>query len=171
MAGASNIIIPEGAAVLPLSRGLVALVDRADLDWLSQWKWCATTHPRGPSYAVRRERSTKRTHYMHRELAAPPAGLLVDHINGDTLDNRRVNLRLATFSQNAANTTVVRAASGFRGVHHDRRNGRFQARCRFQGTNYHLGLFNSAEEAARTYDAFILRMHGPYARLNFPVAT
>lgn len=168
--GLSDIIIPEGAAALPLTRGLHAIVDEADFDWLSQWKWCASSHRGGRSYATRRSRRDALTFYMHREIVVPLAGLVVDHINGNALDNRRSNLRQATFSQNAANTRVVQSATGYRGVIFNRRRGLFAARCTVDGKRNWLGYFHAAEDAARAYDAFLLKAFGAYASLNFPEA-
>ena len=90
---------------IPLCDGAAALVDDEDFDWLNQWKW----HLGAGGYASRREWNAveKRTRgvLMHRLIlnAPPPIGYVVDHINRNRLDNRRANLRLSTFQENARN--------------------------------------------------------------------
>jgi hypothetical protein len=145
-----------------------AIVDDADAAWLCQWRWRALWNG-VRFYAVRTaEDGSRRTIYMHREILKPGAGLDVDHANGDGLDNRRENLRPATPSQNSANfhRQSVFNSHGYRGVKF--RKGRYSARCRFERRDYWLGTFDTAVEAARAYDAFIIEKFGPFARPNFP---
>lgn len=78
---------------IPLTQGYVTLVDDADYEWLSRWKW----HYHG-GYAERGDGVL-----MHREITDCPAGKEVDHINHDPLDNRRENLRVVTRWQNMLN--------------------------------------------------------------------
>lgn len=151
---------------IPLSRGLVALVDDADYEFLMQWKWSATSPTAGPVYAVRGYRVGGRTCpvRMHRQILGIPVNWIVDHINGDGLDNRKVNLRLATPDQNAQNRRM-RNKLGFRGVYVEGR--KFRAIIQGGGHRRNLGLFASAEAAARAYDEAAVAMHGAYAVLNF----
>jgi hypothetical protein len=102
---------------------------------------------------------------MHRLIMAAPDGIGVDHINGDGLDNRRANLRLASQRDNSANMAVrASSATGFKGVSWKRRNRKWQAQI---GRTY-LGIFASAEEAARAYDHAAREAWGEFAHLNFP---
>lgn len=88
---------------VPLTRGLFALVDAADRDLVSVHRWSAvpTSSKRNNHYA--QARIGKAQVKLHRLLMAPPPGLVVDHINGDGLDNRRANLRVCTQAENARN--------------------------------------------------------------------
>jgi hypothetical protein len=79
-----------------------------------------------------------------------PEGMEVDHRNGNQADNRLVNLRLATRSQNARNGRLRKNATGFRGVYATG-NGKFQAMASLSGKVKALGTFDTAEEAYRTY--------------------
>src|ERR1700757_2583296 len=102
---------------LPLTQGRVALVDDEDYDWLNQWKWSYSNH----GYARRGERlfsgSYKTVHIlMHRAIMHAPDGVEVDHINHDSLDNQKVNLRLASHKQNSHNLRGPRSSTGFIGV-------------------------------------------------------
>jgi hypothetical protein len=100
---------------VPLSNGLVALVDADDLVLVGGYRWHHKPEKRGPGYAM--AFVGRRPIYMHRVILSAPAELEVDHRNGDGLDNRRDNLRLATQAQNMQNKPAYRTStSGIRGV-------------------------------------------------------
>jgi hypothetical protein len=151
---------------ITLSQGKVALVDDEDFDWLSKFRWYAK-RPNSTSelfYAVAHVPGTRR-HFpkvkMHKLLL--PDAKEVDHINGDSLDNQRHNLRAVTKSQNMMNMKRHRDnVSGFKGV--SRHQKRWCARIH----NEFLGTFPSAIEAARAYDVEASARFGQFARLNFP---
>lgn len=143
---------------IPLTKGLVAIVDADLFDWLSQWKWCASDGGRGKFYA------SARCGQMHRLLLNFPLGLVVDHINGDGLDNRLLNLRPVTPIQNSYNRRGKLNGTGFKGVY--ARKGRFIAQ--IDSPRTHIGMFDTAEEAARAYDAVALARYGEFAWTNFP---
>lgn len=151
---------------IPLSRGLVAIVDDEDFGFLSQFKWCATTGRSELYYAVRNSPrgSGPRKHIqMHRLLCSVPEGFQVDHINGDSLDNRRSNLRPATNGQNNVNQGPrSNNKSGFRGVHWFKKTNRW--RC--SAGQKHIGYFKDPRVAAEKYNEEIVRLYGPYARPN-----
>lgn len=156
---------------IPLTQGYVALVDDADYEWLSQWKWhVAKNKSHATPYA---HRAIVGTHgkklLMARAILDAPAGLCVDHINGNTLDNRRCNLRLATVSQNTANRHAVRPSSSpFTGVSWNKQRSMWKAQIEHMGKGQYLGLFADEEDAARAYDAAARLHFGEFAKLNFP---
>jgi hypothetical protein len=90
----------------------------------------------------------------------------VDHANGDSLDNRSQNLRIATKAQNAMNSKAI-GSCGFKGVSKTA-SGKYSAKITANWRSEYMGLFESAEDAARAYDAAARRLHGQFARLNFP---
>ena len=106
---------------------------------------------------------------MHRLLMAPPKGMLVDHIDGNGLNNRRANLRLCTRSQNRRNTRPQNASSAFLGV--IRRGDKYLAKITHAGRTEHLGTFTDEEQAARTRDRRAKELFGEFAWLNFPDAS
>jgi hypothetical protein len=153
-----------------LTQGRVAVVDEQDFAGLSALKWMASCK-RGKWYACRFVRSNgqRKPEYMARVILAAPPDRFVDHINGDTLDNRRANLRLCTHAENQRNRHDRRSASGFRGVRRIDRNPRrpWVAEIQVLGRKRHLGYFESAEAAACAYDAAAAEHFGAFASPNF----
>lgn len=153
---------------IPLTQGKVTLVDDADFDWLSQWKW--RYHSTG--YAIRRRQKAdgpgSENIRMHRLILSPiPEGYEPDHIDGDGLNNQRANLRLATHSQNHANRGMQRNnTSGFKGVSWQKKRKKWEARIRVNGHNVYLGYFDDIIEAARAYNRAAVKHFGEFARLN-----
>jgi hypothetical protein len=157
---------------IALSQGKAALVDDADFEWLSQWKWRAIQPEKRIEcwYAVRYEgaRPKRETVYMHRQIVGAPVGAQVDHKSRDGLDNRRENLRIATRSQNMANQPISpKNTSGYKGVamHH---TGKWQAYIKVDQRIRWLGSFTDPRVAARAYDFAAMAHFGEFARLNFP---
>ncbi len=102
---------------------------------------------------------------MHRVILKAPGGLDVDHINGDGLDNRRINLRVCTRSQNLANQgTQARNLSGCKGVSWDKRTGRWITFISVNSKNHNLGRFDDLQTARAAYQAAAVRHFGEFAR-------
>jgi hypothetical protein len=153
---------------LSAGRG-VALVDDADLEWLSQYRWRAYLS-NGKLYtkAWITPRPNLESQSMHRLIL--PGVAEVDHANGNGLDNQRHNLRPATRSQQMMNRRKSAGCSSqFKGVSWNRRQGCWEAYCGTSGKDRRrLGTFADEIEAARAYDAAAREMFGEFARLNFP---
>lgn len=91
----------------------------------------------------------------------------IDHINGIRDDNRISNLRLATRSQNNANSKVAsHNTSGYKGVWFDKSRNKFVSQIKINGTNKHIGRFNTAEEAHAAYCEVASSLHGEFARFQ-----
>lgn len=156
------------AVEIPLTRGKVALVDEPDFPLVAGLKWSAVFSC-GHWYAARnRSRGVKpRTELMHRRILDARPSEIIDHRDGDGLNNCRLNLRRATKLQNQTNSKLRRDnSSGFKGVHSHK--GRWRAKIQVIGITIHLGVFQTAEEAALAYDAAARIHFGEFGSLNFP---
>jgi hypothetical protein len=152
---------------ISLSQGLEALVDDADFEWLSQWKWHAILREER-FYAARSvyDPTLRKQHRvaMHRQIAETPEGLDTDHRDGDTLNNQRANLRVATRSQNNGNTRMfAHNTSGFKGVH--RAANSWRAIIYKNNRRIHLGMFPTPELAHEAYKTAALKQWGEFARI------
>ena len=167
---------PQGAVVIPLSKGLFAIVDEADylIATFDKWHVMRSRQSRENWYARRSfmNRGQKFIVFLHRTIMlqalsdAPHAR--IDHVNGIGLDNRRRNLRIATQSQNVANSPMrAPPISGYRGVY-ETQAGRWAAAIGIDWKRYYLGVFADKLDAARAYDAAALEAFGEFAALNFP---
>lgn len=123
-------------------------------------------------YAYHRIHGFKKKVQLHRLLIGAFEGEIVDHINGDTLDNRLRNLRICTNAENIRNSKR-RASSGsqFKGVSRIKGTDRWRAQIMVNGQKMNLGSFRDAESAARRYDVKARELHGEFAKCNFPVAS
>ena len=152
-----------------LSKGQIAIVDDQDFEELSNFKWSACYDPKTKTYyAVRSIYTPKRgSRKMHREiLKVTDPTIKVDHQNGNTLDNRRTNIRVATTSQNGGNRKLnSNNTSGLMGVGYHL--GKYRARIQVNGKRICLGSFDTAEEAAKVRDNAALEYFGEFAKLNF----
>lgn len=153
---------------IPLTRGLHAIVDDEDYEWLNRHKWCALKH-KSTFYAVRGvgPRKNFSTVFMHRDILNPSPGMETDHRNGNGLDNRRCNLRECTRSQNNANQRSHRGStSKFRGVSWCDHSKRWVAQLNHNGTRVLFKRFSTEQEAALAYNDAALKYFGEFARLN-----
>jgi hypothetical protein len=158
-----------------ITKGKVAIVDDADYDLLSRYKWYAAT-TRNKWYAET-TLPQRRNVRMHSMLLPPIPGKRVDHINGDGLDNRRDNLRLATQRQNNFNRIKCLTVMGksltskFKGVSWDQKRGKWRANINIFRKQKSMGRFDDEYLAARCYDLIAQQLFGEFACLNFPLAT
>lgn len=140
------------------------MVDDEEFDLLSSLRW--QINSRG--YAVHGKTVNKKhiKIFMHRVIMRAPKDLEVDHINGNKLDNRKGNLRLATGSENRANSFKARGSSRYKGVCWNKRAKRWQAQITYRNTTYYLGLFANEITAAKKYNEIAVQRFGQFARLN-----
>lgn len=104
---------------------------------------------------------------MHNLLMNATDGTVVDHKNGNRNDNRKENLRIATFSQNGYNSNKPsNNTSGYKGVHWNKSMNAWQARIQVDGKRYNLGYFNDKIDAAKAYNEAAIIYHGEFAKLN-----
>jgi HNH endonuclease len=158
---------------IPLTRGQEALVDDDDYERLMLYSWYAKSpYNCNGWYAARQEMDAdigkQYTVYMHDMVLNFPDDI-VDHIDRNTLNNQKQNLRCVTRSQSAANRILPVGVSSYRGV---TRSGRkWIARIAVDGERIYIGTFDTAEEAAREYDLFAVHHYGPTAITNIKEST
>ena len=157
---------------IQLTHDVFAKVDEDDYARLSSFKWIINKSPLkypGDGYAVRCTFGRKgKKIFMHREIISAPLGMEVDHINGDGLDNRRSNLRVATRAENGRNRKPQTGTSSvYKGVSWDKQAQQWRAYVKGDRKLIHIGLFHDEVEAAEAYDEAARRLFGEDAKTNF----
>jgi len=150
---------------IKLTKGKVAKVDDADFEWLSKITW----QYQSAGYACHGTtlKGKRQSTLMHRAIMQPTGKQVVDHINGDPLDNQRSNLRIASRSKNAANSVRHRDNQcGLKGVMWN--DGGWCPRIFFEGKGQYFGNYRRAEHAAMVYDWAAELLFGEFAKTNFP---
>lgn len=156
-----------------LTHGQVALVDDEDYEWLMQWKWYANKS-NGKWYAITYtkvggDKETGECVKMHRMILNAPKGVLVDHKNGDGLDNRRHNIRTCTYSNNAMNKRASKSnKTGYKGVFWNKQHQKYCAQIYINGKSKRFAYSDSPEVSALAYDKMAKKIFGEFAKLNFP---
>lgn len=154
---------------IPLTQGLVALVDDGDYQLVSPYKWYARKE-RNTYYSLRNSEpinGKRRTILMHRVIMDAPPGMEVDHRDGNGLNNVRANLRLATSQQNGLNKRVRKdSKSGVKGVYWVQRSRLWKASIRIDNQRIALGYFPTAELAHKAYAEAAVKYHGEFARVE-----
>lgn len=156
-----------------LSSGIIIqkiLVDDDDFDYLNQWKW--KIGKRG--YAVRgvydHVCNGKRLYKdvtLHRLVIRARPGEMVDHINGDKLDNQKSNLRLCNHAENMRNTKLsTRNTSGYKGIYWHKRSQYWQAYITYNQKHMYLGRYVDKMDAVKAYNAAAEKYFGVFAKTN-----
>lgn len=150
---------------ISLTRGQFTLVDDEDFEFLNSFKWYFKVHHHSQGYAARTiaSRGERRLVSMHRLLMKARDGDIVDHVNGDKLDNRKLNLRICNISQNNANCHT-KNKGGYKGV--GCIGKKFRASISINGKFLHLGMFDTKELAAKAYNVAAIKQFGEFAKLN-----
>lgn len=137
------------------------MIDTADLPIVSQYKWWISNR----GYVCTTQKNE--TILLHRLLLGTPPNMLTDHINMNTLDNRRANLRICNDNENVRNREKpITNKSGYKGVYWNRQSRKWDARISVNNKNIYLGLFADVKEGAKAYNEAAIKYHGAFARLN-----
>jgi hypothetical protein len=162
------LIIIQMAKEIKLTQGKVAIVDNDMYDYLNQFKWHAVKQS-GKFYARRHIKSSNPNIkiLIHRDVMKPEKGFVIDHIDGNTLNNQKDNLRICTHAQNIRNSKInINNTSGFKGVYWNKQSAKWYAFIRFNNKRIHLGVFFKLKDAAKSYNEGALKYHGEFANLN-----
>jgi len=148
--------------------GYEVLIDDEDyekvkaIDWYTL-AWKGKVYFRIQKYAGNYKRKTT---FLHRVIINAPSGMEVDHINGNTLDNRKANLRVCKHSENTKNRKLNRNKTGYKGVCFRKDRRKYTARIRKDGKLYFLGYFSTPEEAYAAYCEASKKYHGEFGRIS-----
>jgi hypothetical protein len=158
-----------------------AQIDCCDFEDISQYKWFLwTSKICNIKYAIRntpRVNGKRTTIKMHKQILDVKNGVLIDHEDGNGLNNRRFNLRVATREQNQWNQIAVRGRSNYKGVYWHIRSKKWRAQIAYFRRRFYIGQFDSEIvngvdigeiKAAKAYDEAAKKYFGVFARLNFP---
>lgn len=151
---------------IPLTQGQYALVDDDDYERVNAFKWYAHYSHRTKSYYATRKtpRPNQKHIYMHRFIIETPKGMLCDHINGDTLDNRKVNLRNCTNAQNLMNRKApVNNTTGHKNIYFDKRKRLFVVAIDANKKRVFYKSFKHLERAIESRDNALEKHHGDFA--------
>lgn len=141
------------------------LVDDEDFGYFNQWKWYFSS--RGYVTHSTYNKGKVGIIYMSRLIMNVKRGEIIDHINGDKLDNRKCNLRFCTPQQNNMNRGIQKNnTSGYKGVSWNKEKNKWQSYFIFNNRKKHLGYFSDKVEAALIYNQTIQQNFKEFARLN-----
>lgn len=154
---------------MTMASGDIVRFDRSDLSLVLPLRWVRTGPTEKPCASSRRRgEGDIKMHRLIMGITDPQ--IQVDHINHDTLDNQRCNLRVATKSQNTSHRRIpMHNSSGYLGVY--KKDGHWaaqiEASCGHRRIAFYLGTYDSQDEAAKVRDAAAIKLQGEFATLNF----
>ena len=152
-----------------LTQGKVAIVDDEDFEYLNQFKWFVNNI--NEKLYVRRNirlfKNKQTTILMHRFIMKADKGMIIDHLDGNPLNNQKNNLRICTHAENMRNSKIPKNnTSGFKGVSFVKKHNRYESSIRINNKKIYIGYYIDPIDAARAYNAAALKYHGEFAHLN-----
>lgn len=153
---------------IKLTKNQISIVDDEDYEKLNQYKWHSvginmyyaqrTVHNKGNKYNIK----------LHREIMnVTDSKIHIDHINGNSLDNRKENLRVCSNAENSRNSKIKNSnLYGLKGIRFNKINKNWNAQITVNYKQIHLGCFKTKEEAAIAYNDAAIKYHGEFAKVN-----
>lgn len=164
-----SIRVCRDVAYVPITMGKEAIIDASDVTLVQSHNW-SLYQSGSTGYAKRSYLGCDGKQFqvlMHRVITCAGDTDIVDHINGNGLDNRRSNLRIATKNGNQQNATRRRDnTSGHKGVCWHKGDKRWHAKIQVDGKRVHLGQFDTLEKAMAAYENASTKHHGDYSNLG-----
>lgn len=149
---------------IPLTKDMYTLIDKDDYCLVEKKKWCCVYRGKAKTPCAMASPSKRMPYcYLHRAIMKPPSDMVVDHINGDGLDNRRCNLRICTQSQNTMNRHQEKK---WKGISYRKDNQIWRAYIQINKKMLGLGHYNKALDAATAYNIAAIKYFGEFACLN-----
>jgi hypothetical protein len=152
-----------------LTQGKVAIVDDEDFEYLNQWKWCVS-NTCGKFYVGRSitvSKNKQKRILIHRFIMKPDKGMVIDHLDGNPLNNQKNNLRICTHSDNMRNCKIsIKNTSGYKGVSFVKKNNTYKSAIKFNKRTIYLGYYIDPIDAARAYNTAAIKYFGEFANLN-----
>lgn len=146
----------------------ICTVSDQDLDLVEGYRWRVDQHRYALATVYDENRKRLPNLRMHRLIVGAPSGYVVDHIDGNTLNNQRDNLRICSQSDNLGNSRKKdkKASSQYKGLYWDKKHKKWRVRVTYKKKTIHVGLFKDELEAARAYNTKAIEVFKEYAALN-----
>ena len=143
----------------------IALVDNENYEWLNSFKWYLCN---GYARTSKKINNKVEKIFLHHLIMGKPINKMeVDHIDRNGLNNQKLNLRIATHSQNNMNKpSYNNVTSKYKGVHWFKRDKKWVVQIGINGKHYHVGKFDNEIDAAKAYNKKAIELHGEFAYLN-----
>lgn len=154
---------------IELTKGFCTLVNSENYDWLSGFKWYADNSAKYSTYVLRADYSSGNLKKirMHRLIMRAKKGFVVDHIDGNGLNNQKSNLRVCSRKLNSYNSRLSSCnTSGYKGVHLIKGRHKYRAYIGHGKDRWNLGCFNCKHEAGEAYNKAAIKRYGEFAKLN-----
>ncbi len=145
-------------------KGLEFKFDKEDYNLIKDFTWNIAGQKK--KYVVTHEKDSVHKLRLHVFLMSPPKGYIVDHINGDTLDNRKQNLRICTIQENNFNSSKKSGANKYKGVYFYPKTNKYVTFIQYNKKQKNLGYYLTENDAARAYNKKAIELFGEYAKLN-----
>jgi len=163
--------VQSSMKTIPLTKGYSAIVDDEDFEKVSIVRWQSSIGQSGNNYPLHNFGKHKKPKFisLHRFLMNAKKGQIIDHINHNTLDNRKCNLRICTRSNNAMNMRKPKKSnslSKYKGLSWNVKLNKWTVRVMKDYKNYYFGLFISEKDAAIEYNKRAIELFGKFAKLN-----
>lgn len=141
-------------------------IDGEDLEKVDKYKWFAAYDKTIDNYYIMSSTKKPKRLRLHRFIMDCPEGMVVDHIDGNTLNNCKSNLRICTMKENAKNKKPYKnkTHSKYKGVH--KSGNKFELQMNINGKYKYIGTYKTEEEAALKYNELAKEHYGQFARLN-----